>query len=141
MRKTSLVVLNILIISLVLVGVVSAEPTFAKDGDGGNYNIFSVPASCKETTSCPANQICNPLGYKSVECLVSAITAFLMTVSVPIAVVMFVIAGIYFVTSAGDPGRIKTAKMIMLYTAIGFGVILVASGLIRVIQSLLQGKS
>jgi len=82
----------------------------------------------------------NPLAYDTVEGLINHIIDFLIKIGSPIAAIMFVIAGIMFVTSAGDAGRLKTAKNIMLYTAIGFAVILVASGLIKVLQSLLGGS-
>ena len=88
---------------------------------------------------CPSGQICNPLQYGNFEDLVNAVIRFLITIGTPIAAIMFVIAGIVFVTSAGDPGRVKTARSIMIYTAVGLAVILVASGLIKVLQSLLQG--
>ena len=58
----------------------------------------------------------------------------------PIAGVMFVVAGVMFVTSAGDPERVRTARRVMIYTAVGLAVILVASGLIKVLQSLLGGS-
>ena len=50
---------------------------------------------------------------------------------------MFVIAGALFVTSAGDPEKARTARRVMIYTAVGLAVILLASGLIAVLQSIL----
>ncbi len=82
----------------------------------------------------------NPLGYDTFEDLVNAIIGFLIKIGIPLATIMFVIAGVLFVTSAGDPNRVSTAKKFMLYTAIGLAVILVSSGLIKVLQSLLQSS-
>jgi len=82
----------------------------------------------------------NPLAYGKFEDLVNAIIGFLIKIGIPIASVMFVIAGVVFVTSSGDPNKVKTAKNIMIYTAVGLAVILVASGLIKVLQSLLGGS-
>jgi len=96
-------------------------------------------ASVALAADCPEGQICNPLKYGNFEDLVNAIIGFLIRIGTPIAAIMFVIAGIVFVTSAGDPGRVRTARSIMIYTAVGLAVILVASGLIKVLQSLLQG--
>ncbi|MEK7503467.1 MAG: pilin [Patescibacteria group bacterium] len=90
--------------------------------------------------TCPAGQICNPLRYGNLEGLIDAIISFLITVGIPIATIMFVIAGIVFVTSAGDPRKAKTAKDIMIYTSVGLAVILLASGLSKVLQSLLGGE-
>ncbi|MFH1423391.1 MAG: pilin, partial [Candidatus Nealsonbacteria bacterium] len=107
---------------------------------GGGGSIFSCPECESEASSdCPANQICNPLKFKSIECLICAIITFLIKLAIPVATVMFVIAGIMFVTAAGDPERFKKAKRVMIYTAVGFSIILVARGLISVLQSLLGG--
>lgn len=90
--------------------------------------------------ACPAGQICNPLAYGNIEDLVNAVIKFLYNMGLVIAPIMFVVAGILFVTSAGDPERVRTARRVALYTAIGFAVILVASGLGKVLQALLQNK-
>ena len=94
-------------------------------------------SSCGE---CLPGQICNPLAYCNIEDLVNAIIRFLIMIGSPIAGVMFVVAGVMFVTSAGDPERVRTARRVMIYTAVGLAVILVASGLIKVLQSLLGGS-
>jgi hypothetical protein len=91
-------------------------------------------------TVCPPGQFCNPLRYGSFEELVNAIIRFLNYIGIPLAAIMFVIAGVLFVTSAGDPTRVQTAKNFMLYTIIGLSILLVSSGIIKVLQSLL-GKS
>ena len=89
---------------------------------------------------CPPGQICNPLGYENFEDLVNAIINFLWIIGTPLAAIMFVISGIMFVTSVGNPEKVKTAKNIALYTAIGYAIIIMASGLIKVLQSLFQGS-
>lgn len=104
---------------------------------GGPTNPGTTPAG---DSACPPGQICNPLKYGNFEDLINAIIVFIFNLGLVVAPIMFVISGILFVTSAGDPGRVKTAKNIALYTAIGFAVILVASGLIKVLQSLLGGS-
>ncbi len=103
----------------------------------GVFLLGSVSKVFADT--CLEGQICNPLAYGTLEGLITAIIGFLIKIGVPIAAIMFVIAGIVFVTSAGDPGRVKTARNIMIYTAVGLAVILLASGLIKVLQSVLEG--
>ena len=65
------------------------------------------------------------------------INDFLIPVGITVAGIMFVIAGALFVTSAGDPEKARTARRVMIYTAVGLAVILLASGLIAVLQSIL----
>ena len=89
---------------------------------------------------CPPGQICNPLKYDTFEEIVDAIIRFLLILAPSIAVVMFIIGGFMFVTSAGDPNRTGTAKKIILYTAIGLAIVLLASGLIKVIESVIGVK-
>ncbi|MFH1780625.1 MAG: pilin [Candidatus Nealsonbacteria bacterium] len=99
--------------------------------------VSAVVSSSEE--SCPAGQICNPLAYDNFEDLIDAIVSFLFNLSLVVAPIMLVIAGILYVTSAVNPKQIETAKNIILYTIIGFSVILLASGLVKVLQSLLGG--
>lgn len=90
--------------------------------------------------ACPADQICNPLRYETFEALLGAIAKFLFWVGMAVAPILLIIAGFYFVTSGGQPERIKTAKNIMIYTLIGVVIMLFASGLIKVLQSVLGVK-
>jgi hypothetical protein len=43
-----------------------------------------------------------------------------------IAVIVIIIAGIMYSTSAGDPGRITKAKNLILYAVIGLVVVIIA---------------
>ena len=47
---------------------------------------------------------------------------------------MFVVAGILFVSSAGDPTRVTKAKNALLYAIIGLTVALAGEGLIQLIK-------
>lgn len=82
-------------------------------------------------------EIRNPLEAESFEQLIGAISNFIFWIGMAIAPVMFIVAGFFFVTSAGDPKKVQTAKGVALYTIIGLVVILLASGLIKVLESIL----
>lgn len=105
------------------------------------YLISAANAVFAAGTACPPGQFCNPLKYGSFEELVGAITKFVFNMALVVAPIMIVIAGIMFVTSAGDPEKVKKAREVALYTVIGFAVIIAASGLIKVLQSLLGVSS
>jgi len=77
----------------------------------------------------------NPIIYNTFGELIEAIINFIYNVALVLAPLFIVIAGFYFVTAAGNPAQIETAKKIILYTLIGFLIILLARGLIAVIQS------
>ena len=86
-------------------------------------------------------ELVNPLGNNSTfEQVLGAITKFIFDIGMVLAPVMLIIAGLLFVTSAGDPKRVETAKHIALYTIIGLAVLLLASGLVKVLESILGVK-
>jgi len=82
-------------------------------------------------------KIDNPLKAKNLEELVEGIINFIFWVATALAPLMIVIAAFYFVTSAGNPKQIDTAKKIILYTVIGYGIILLSKGIIIVLRDIL----
>ncbi|MDB5179190.1 MAG: hypothetical protein JWN01_1133 [Patescibacteria group bacterium] len=51
------------------------------------------------------------------------VTKLLIAAVGAVAVIIIIVAGIYYITSAGDPGRIKRAKDIITNTAVGLVII------------------
>ena len=94
-------------------------------------------------TPCPSGKVCieNPLCANTLWELLDAIINFIFYLSMPIAVIMIIIAGFYFVTAAGDPNKITTAKQIILYTLIGLLIILCATGLIKLFGEIFGVKT
>ena len=99
--------------------------------------IFGNFLQVQADSECPAGQICNPLKYDTFEKILGAISGFIFQIAMVLAPVMLIIAGFFFVTAAGDPKRVETGKHIILYTLIGLAIILLASGLIKVLESIL----
>lgn len=81
----------------------------------------------------------NPLEYETIEELIEAIVNFMLWVAIAITPLMVIIAAFYWLTSAGNQERIKTAKNIILWTCVGLALILFANGLISAIKYLLGG--
>lgn len=81
--------------------------------------------------------ITNPLKAESFGQFIDNILTFLFWLALAIFPLMIVIAGLYFVTSAGDLERVKTAKNLILYTVIGFLIILLAKGFIELLEKTL----
>ena len=71
-------------------------------------------AACPPTP-CPSGQICipNPLCAQSFGELILVIVNIIFNLALIIAPLMIIIAGFYFVTSAGDPKKIIIAKDIL----------------------------
>jgi hypothetical protein len=98
----------------------------------------NIADDCEEVV-CPAGAICiqNPLRACDLRGLVEAIINFIFWVATALAPLMIVIGAFYFVTSAGNPHQIDTAKKIILYTLIGYAIILLSKGLIVVLEEIL----
>jgi len=82
-------------------------------------------------------RIINPIIPKNFQELIERIIALISYLALAIAPLMIIIAAFYFLTSAGDLEKIKTAKRIILYTFIGLAVILLARTIIAVIEGIL----
>jgi hypothetical protein len=94
----------------------------------------SCPADCAAPIVVP---IINPLGASSFTDLINNLIDFLFTISIIVAPILLVIAGIIFMTAAGDPSRVATARRMLLWTIVGFGIILISKGLVTVLQGVL----
>ena len=79
----------------------------------------------------------NPLGAGTFAELIDNIIDFIFTIAVIVAPILLVVAGVIFMTAAGDPTKVSTAKRMMMWTIVGFGVILISKGLVAVLQGIL----
>lgn len=80
----------------------------------------------------------SPIEHKNFGDLIDAIIKFIFNIALALAPLLIVIGGFYFVTAAGDPSKIETGKRIILYTLIGFLIILISRGLVEVIKGLIR---
>ena len=80
--------------------------------------------------------ICPPTRHTSFAALLDSIINFIFNIVLVIAPIMFIIAGFSYITCAGDPAKIKKSADIAIYTAVGLIVVLLAKGIIQVIQDI-----
>ncbi|MDO8633035.1 MAG: pilin [Candidatus Wildermuthbacteria bacterium] len=81
--------------------------------------------------------ICNPLQAKTFTDLINNIMNFLFGVSIVVIPIMVVFAGFMFLTAGGNPAQFTKARGLLLWTAVGFGVILLAKGLTTVLRQII----
>ncbi|MFH1656664.1 MAG: pilin [Candidatus Nealsonbacteria bacterium] len=81
-----------------------------------------------------AVSIPNPLKANTFTELLNSIIDFIFTISIPITALMIIIAGFYFITAQGEPEKIQTAKKIIIWTLIGFLIIVAAKGLVQLLM-------
>lgn len=79
----------------------------------------------------------NPIKSSSFADLLGRLLNFLFNIAIVLTPIMAIVAGFYFLTAAGDPSKVKKAQDVLLWTAVGFGVILLSKGLVSVLQSIL----
>ncbi|HNU96832.1 MAG TPA: pilin [Candidatus Portnoybacteria bacterium] len=83
----------------------------------------------------------NPLKCSSDDnCLleiIQKITELLQIIAIAVGVVMIIIAGIQYMTSAGSEDKTKKAKQMIVYTLIGVAIITAANFIIGLIQEIL----
>jgi len=81
----------------------------------------------------------NPLGADSIpELIYTIIDWFVIAVGPAIAAVMIIYGGFQILTAGGDPKKFETGKQSILYAVVGYGIILLAEGVVLIIQKLLQ---
>jgi len=85
-----------------------------------------------------ATEFPDPLGGQTLADIVGNISKWLLNLAIILGPVLLVIGGIIFMTAAGDPNRISTAKRIILWTIVGFLIILLAGGIVSVVKNLLE---
>ena len=82
----------------------------------------------------------NPLEYETFGELIDAIIKFIFYIAVVVTPLMIIIGAFYILTAAGDPKKIGTGKNVIIYTLVGLAIILLARGLIAMIESLIGVK-
>lgn len=82
--------------------------------------------------------IINPLGNRDLEAVLRAIIAWIYWIAlIGIAPIMYIIAGYMFITAAGDPQKVDTAKKMVLWVSIGLAIATAAYGIIAIIREIL----
>jgi len=82
----------------------------------------------------------NPLEYETFGELIDAIIQFIFYIAVVVAPLMVIIGAFYLLTAGGDPKKIGTGKNIIIYTLIGLAIVMLARGLLAMIESIIGVK-
>ena len=82
----------------------------------------------------------NPLSVNSFGDLLFKIAGGISTIIGSIAVIMIIYAGILYLISAGDPGRMGKAKTTFLYAVIGIIIAGAATAIVTIIKDTLGVK-
>ena len=81
----------------------------------------------------------NPLGTNSdIESILKSIIDWLIIIGAPIATGMIIFGAYQMLFAAGDPAKFKTGQKTILYTVIGYGIILIGWGITSIIEEILN---
>lgn len=94
---------------------------------------FSSLATVAGSTSVTID---NPAKAEDIKGLIDLIANAVLGIIGSVAVIMLVIAGILFLTSAGQPERFNTAKACLMYAIIGIAVALGAKALAGAVEKI-----
>ncbi|MCX6721091.1 MAG: pilin [Candidatus Staskawiczbacteria bacterium] len=89
---------------------------------------------------CPPNQICNPISSNNFGELLTKIADGVGTLVASLGTIMLIVAGILYLTSAGNPERMGTAKKALTYAIIGIAIGLAAKGIVAAVKEALGVK-
>ncbi len=114
----------------ILLGLILfSQPIFSRAQLSGNTNTLINPL-------CPAN---DPNCSRSdAEGLLHSIVDWLIRIGTPIAVGMILFGAFQMIFAGGDPEKFKKGKQTILYTAIGYAIILIGWGMTSIIQDFLS---
>ncbi|MDO8557155.1 MAG: pilin [Candidatus Jorgensenbacteria bacterium] len=97
------------------------------------------PAAGYGTNSSALQGLQNPLGQNTtIYSLLDSIVGWLITLGGAIAVLMIIIGAFQMLFSGGDPERFKRGRQTILYTVIGYGIIILAKSITSLIQYMLN---
>lgn len=92
---------------------------------------------------CPPGKVCldNPLKADTFAKLIDTIINFLFYLAIAITPIMLIMAGFYYLTAAGEPEKINTAKKIILYTLVGLVIVISAKGIMELFRGIFLLRS
>ena len=131
MKKNILKIMLAVVIALSL-SVVMVPPARTMAADSININVTG-------SESCAGLVGENFTVSLLINCYVNKIFTFLTEVAVAISVIMIIVSGFLFITSAGSPDKVKTANQALTGALIGLVIVLVSYSIVLFEQDLLQG--
>lgn len=81
--------------------------------------------------------ITNPIGAGTFRELLTQIAGAVGTLVASLGIVMIIVAGILYLTSAGSPERIGTAKKALIYAIVGIAIGLAATAIVNIIKRII----
>lgn len=98
---------------------------------GANQGI--LPSLYKDLCNSSTNEV-EIKSVSDVAHIIANLVQILIAVSGALAIITILVAAIYYITSTGDPGRVKKAKDILINTATGLILIIMSYAVVTFIS-------
>ena len=107
-----------------------------------HVGLFSLPLLARAQLG--TISLTNPLGDTTISQFIKNVLDIAITIGVPIAVLMIILAGLRFVTAGGNESKISSARTMLLWTIIGTAILLgawlIATAIQGTIDSIRGGR-
>ena len=81
--------------------------------------------------------ICNPLQASEFEDIIDNIIDFIFKIAIVLVPLIVVYGGFLYLTSAGNAEQADKGRKVIIWAAIGFGIILLSKGILTIINQIL----
>jgi len=82
----------------------------------------------------------NPLEAGSFEEIVDNLIDFIFKIAIVVAPLMVIVGGFLFLTAGGNIQQVSRARNLLIWTAIGFLIVLLSKGILAIINQILGVK-
>lgn len=105
---------------------------------GGTIGLYGLALGGTAFADSPT--LTNPLGTSDATVVLGRINLFLLAIAAPLCGIMVVWGGFQMITARGNPEEFSKGKKTLLYAAIGFVVVIFASSVVPLIQSIFNAS-
>ncbi|MHB9019301.1 MAG: hypothetical protein ACYC3G_00280 [Minisyncoccota bacterium] len=86
-------------------------------------------------------EIPNPLKVNSISALIDRIVTYIIEIATILLPLAIIYSAYLFMSAGGDTEKITMGRKTLLWTVIGYGLILVSKGVTMIVAEILGGKS
>jgi len=105
--------------------------------------VFAFPVSAAFPTLIPENctgpQKSNECGLADVQLMITHIAQMIIGITGSVLLLMFMIGGVMYLTSGGNPEKVKKATSVLRNAVIGLAIILFAGLIVKIVILRLTG--
>ena len=121
-----------------LLGIQTALAQFGRtyiDINTGELGVFGARGDKSSVRR--GIELINPLGTYNFQVIIDRVINGLLLLAAPVVVIMVLWGAFLLITSGGNPAKVSQGWQVILWAAVGYGVLLLASGINLVVQQLL----